>query len=143
MRSGRAMIRHRVSAWRSVVSTPKCIGLWRVATLTLGRIGSGSTPRAESLIPRFGRPRCVHVVWRVAGPYLGKEFPDAYSLSFAPGNIWPGCCRTVAGGCGAVWRRDRGAGGGSPGSLLNLSRRLTIITGYLAGVTASSANALM
>ena len=48
-------------------------------------------PKAESLIQRFGRSRCVHVVWRIAGLYLGKEFPDAYPCSFAPGNVRPGC----------------------------------------------------
>ena len=53
------------------------------------------------MIQRFGRPKCVHVVRRVSGLYLGKEFPDAYPFSFAPGNVWPGVGRPHGGGCGA------------------------------------------
>src|ERR1700678_3947032 len=59
-------------------------------------------PGVESMIQRFGRPKCVHVVRRVSGLYLGKEFPDAYPFSFAPGNVWPGVGRSHNGGSGAV-----------------------------------------
>ena len=142
MRSGgRGDPSSRAQARRSVVAHGKSMafrGLPPSRSAGPGREGPG----VGSMIQRFGRPRCVHGVRRISGLYLGKEFPDAYSLSFAPGNVWPGVAvPTVA--VAAPFGDDDGAYTAAAGQPQPQPAGPTIIMGCLAGVTASSVNVLM